>query len=338
MNQWLDRGKRGLLAVVQILLLSVIQLFGFIAAAQWNGLVARDDPNPRTTVAVGEDDTHKNPSSDATEEHAQEVTEATATERARHKQQQQQLKMLMLLAMVCVLNAVALVCWLKTTVLAGWRLSATCFIAFFMCMTVMPQSDTLFYLRDPWPLIRLAGRMGFAVSGCLAVAVVPTLWRWRHPVVTSVPTNLPLKTDTIALRTFISVVAYVALYLLFGYFVAWQDADVRALYGGGAEAMGFWRHIATPPVPNRVVPFQLVRGLAWTLLCLFMIRVSYGHRLRVAVTIGLFLAVIMNAQLLLPNPVMSAKVRHLHLAETAVSTFLFGVFCVCLWTRPRTSI
>ena len=96
--------------------------------------------------------------------------------------------------------------------------------------------------------------------------------------------------------------------------------------------MGFWERITTPPTSNRVIPFQIVRGFCWTLLCLGMIRFSSAGRLRLGIVIGLVLAVVMNAQLLLPNPVMSYNVRMTHLTETAASNFLFGFFCTWLWT------
>jgi len=38
--------------------------------------------------------------------------------------------------------------------------------------------------------------------------------------------------------------------------------------------------------------------------------------------------VVMNSQLLLPNPLMPQEVRMVHLLETATSNFLFGWFVV----------
>ena len=127
---------------------------------------------------------------------------------------------------------------------------------------------------------------------------------------------------------------YVSIYLVFGYFVAWQNPELRALYGGGEKTVGFLTHITSPPTSNRVIPFQLLRGLAWTVLCLYMIRVSTGSRIRAAISVAAVLAVVMNSQLLLPNPVMSESIRHVHLVETASGNFLFGLACVWIWTAP----
>jgi hypothetical protein len=49
-------------------------------------------------------------------------------------------------------------------------------------------------------------------------------------------------------------------------------------------------------------------------------------------------AVVMNSQLLLPNPLMPHEVRMVHLVETATSNFLFGWLIVLVlrgWSKPE---
>jgi hypothetical protein len=46
---------------------------------------------------------------------------------------------------------------------------------------------------------------------------------------------------------------------------------------------------------------------------------------------------VVNSQLLLPNPLMPAEVRMVHLVETASSNFLFGWLLVWLLLRWRVS-
>jgi hypothetical protein len=74
-----------------------------------------------------------------------------------------------------------------------------------------------------------------------------------------------------------------------------------------------------------LIPFQMVRALLWTALALPVIRMMKGDRLETALAVGLVFSVVMNAQLLLPNPYMPEAVRMAHLAETASSNFLFGI-------------
>jgi hypothetical protein len=51
--------------------------------------------------------------------------------------------------------------------------------------------------------------------------------------------------------------------------------------------------------------------------------------------VALLFAVVMNSQLLLPNPLMPLDVRMVHLVETASSNFLFGWLIVLVLGGPR---
>jgi hypothetical protein len=62
-----------------------------------------------------------------------------------------------------------------------------------------------------------------------------------------------------------------------------------------------------------------------------------GRRLETALAIGLLFAVVMNAQLLLPNPYMPESVRMAHLVETASSNFIFGMFIGWLLSNESAS-
>src|SRR6266404_8674289 len=81
-----------------------------------------------------------------------------------------------------------------------------------------------------------------------------------------------------------------------------------------------------------LVPFQILRAMCWVALALPVIRMLKGQWPETALTIGLLFAVVMNAQLLLPNSYMPEPVRMAHLAETASSNFIFGVLIGWLLT------
>ena len=74
-----------------------------------------------------------------------------------------------------------------------------------------------------------------------------------------------------------------------------------------------------------LIPFQILRALLWVALALPVIHFLKGQRTEIALAIGFVFAVLMNAQLLLPNPYMPETVRMAHLVETASSNFIFGV-------------
>lgn len=215
--------------------------------------------------------------------------------------------------------------WLPSTGIAWW--------AFFCCLTLFPQSETLFFLSNPWPILRITLAMGLAITVPISLAAVSLRLPTNHKSASSPTSNRPAWISASSL----SVIAlYVVLYVLFGYFVAWQSPAVREYYTGNQELLSFWQHISSESMIGRVLPLQLVRGLAWAVFIVFLCRTLNGSRFRVASLIGLALAVWMNSQLLLPNPYMPSQVRHLHMLETVPCNLLFG-FLATLLILPRTS-
>jgi hypothetical protein len=120
-------------------------------------------------------------------------------------------------------------------------------------------------------------------------------------------------------------IAYVILYFTFGYFIAWQNPAVRAYYDGSDAGGGFFADMgATLSERPWLLPFQILRAFMWMLLALPVVRMLRKQRWETALAVGLLFAVVMNAQLLLPNPFMPEEVRMAHLVETASSNFIFG--------------
>jgi len=58
-----------------------------------------------------------------------------------------------------------------------------------------------------------------------------------------------------------------------------------------------------------------------------------GQMVETALMLGLLFGVVMNAQLLIPNPYMPEAVRMAHLVETASSNFIFGLLVGWLLTE-----
>jgi hypothetical protein len=130
-------------------------------------------------------------------------------------------------------------------------------------------------------------------------------------------------------------IVYVILYFTFGYFIAWRNPAVREYYGG-IDPGSFVGQMGTV-LRNTpwLIPFQILRAMCWVALALPVIRMLKGQWPETALSLGLLFAVVMNAQLLLPNPYMPEPVRMAHLAETASSNFIFGVFVGWLLTARR---
>lgn len=132
-----------------------------------------------------------------------------------------------------------------------------------------------------------------------------------------------------AWRLAVIAVAYLVLYFGAGFIVAWQNPEVRALYGGGVDARVFNMAL--------LVPFQVLRSALWVLCALPVLSTTRGRPWQVALVVGLLLALPMNMTHAIPNSLMADSVRLSHFIETASSNFLFGLVVtgVLLWRPAR---
>ncbi len=129
---------------------------------------------------------------------------------------------------------------------------------------------------------------------------------------------------------------YILLYMLAGYFVAWQVRELRLFYGGPAELNGFFEQWASTAMVKPEFPvFQYFRGILW-ILCLVPLFMGFsGRRLELVILSGLALALLPTAQLAFANPLMPAAVSLGHFWEVSLSTGIFGALCA--WFIPTSS-
>src|SRR6266849_6411993 len=241
-------------------------------------------------------------------------------------------------------GALLVACFLDTLVLthlilrsrwAGWRLLVTVFLVFYGVTTLMSQIESaVFITRLPSGVLPRLFLMGALVAGPFsALAVLILGKRSADPVGNERNTRLVMPTGEWAWKLAVIALAYLFLYFTFGYFIAWRNPAVREYYGGIDEG-GFvgqlGRVLRNTPW---LVPFQIARAMVWVALALPVIRMLKGRRSETAFAIGLVFAVVMNAQLLLPNPYMREPVRMAHLVETASSNLIFGAFIGWLLTQ-----
>ena len=73
-----------------------------------------------------------------------------------------------------------------------------------------------------------------------------------------------------------------------------------------------------------------MRALLWVTLAVPVIKMTKGKWWESGLAVALLFGVFMNSLLLLPNPLMPAEVRMVHLVETATSNFLFGWLVVLI--------
>ena len=176
--------------------------------------------------------------------------------------------------------------------------------------------------------------MGALIAAPFVVLAVLILGKSKADIANTEPNlRLVMPTREWAWKLAVIAIAYLILYFTFGYFIAWQNPAVREYYGGIDEG-SFLAHMGTV-LGNTfwLIPFQILRAMLWVAIALPVIRMMKGRWQETALALGLLFAVLMNAQLLLPNPFMPEAVRMTHLIETTSSNFIWGFFIGWLLTQ-----
>lgn len=231
------------------------------------------------------------------------------------------------LVVVCFLEAAMIANLVLRSSWRGWRLVVAVFVVFYGVTTFMPQIESAVFLtRLPPGTVPRLFLMGAVIGAPFSLLAVPILGRTRAGGLDTRSNARPqMSGSEWAWKLGIIALAYVVLYFTFGYFIAWQNPALREYYGGVDN--GFISQMGTVLRDTPwLLPIQILRSLCWVAIAVLVIKMLRGGWLEAALTIALLFSVLMNAQLLLPNPYMPDTVRMSHLVETASSNFLFGMF------------
>jgi hypothetical protein len=219
----------------------------------------------------------------------------------------------------------------------GWRLALAIGFSLYGVMTFMAQIETAWFapamttMRITPALLRGLFLQTLPIV-LLWVPVAVALLDWGRPITPDESLHaLPATAGGWVWRLALIATAYLTLYFSFGYVVAWQNPEVRALYEGGINQSVF--------ANERLIPFQIMRSLLWVLFALPVIRMTRGPIWQVGVVVGLLFALPMNMIHIIPNDLMTASVRLSHFVETASSTFIFGLLVtgLLLWAPAHAS-
>jgi hypothetical protein len=197
---------------------------------------------------------------------------------------------------------------------SGWRLAVLLFIAFFGIGSAMMQIETLYFnesIKMPIPVIGDLVAQAAIVGVIVATAGAAI---FRPSAVASSPVPARLMTRVLALA-----VVYFLLYWGAGYFIAWQSEAVRAYYANGI-------HID----PLRTMGLQLVRGLLFALISLYIVTRIEGSLVCRAAIMAVLFAALTAPQLLYPNPLVPWTVRQVHLLEVGSSEFVYGILATLI--------
>ena len=240
---------------------------------------------------------------------------------------------------VSFLNAVVLAYVILRSRWAGWKLILTIFFVSYGVTTVMGQIESAFFLtRLPTgllPRLFLSGAIIAALFSPLAVVILGK--RKPDSAEDEGQPRLQMPAGEWVGKLALIIIAYVVIYFTFGYYVAWKSAAVRAYYGGSDPGSFLTQMRTVVRDTPLLLPLQALRALLWAAIAVPVIRMLKGQWWEAGLAVALLFAVVMNAQLLLPNPYMPREVRMVHLLETASSNFLFGWLLVLVLRGRRPS-
>jgi hypothetical protein len=204
------------------------------------------------------------------------------------------------------------------------KLIAALVFTFYGLMTFISQIETVVYLRAKMPpgLIKNLFVMGAVVALLFIPLAVLIMRKIRGPEQPHAERALTLK--SLAARFGTLAILYVVLYYLFGYYVAWQNPEVRLYYSGTTELKSLYQQmISNVTGPPWMLPFQFGRGLLWALFAYPVVRMLNTTRIEAAAIIAALFGVGSFA-LLIANPQMPASVAHSHFWETLWCDLLLG--------------
>lgn len=236
---------------------------------------------------------------------------------------------------VCVLNTSVLTYIILRSRWSGWRLISAVFFVFYGVVTFMSQIETaVFVTRLPSGTLPRLFLMGALIAAPFSVLAVLVLGKRKAGTVDEeLNTRLVMPTSEWAWKLSLIALTYLILYFTFGYYIAWRNPAVLEYYSGIDEGT-FFAHMGTVlRYMFWLIPFQILRAMLWVAITLPVIRMMKGRWHEAALAIALLFSVVMNAQLLLPNPYMPEAVRMAHLIETASSNLIFGGFIGWLFAQ-----
>lgn len=242
---------------------------------------------------------------------------------------------LLIIALVHLLIIYALI---MTSRWSGWKLAISMALSYYGTVTFLMQIETWYFLSSITVSPELLPRlflMGIPTAFLFIPIAVWILGKRRAQTETSPHPVLVMSVQQWIGRLALLALIYLVLYWSAGYFIAWQNPELRAFYGYSGETRPFFTHtLNTLRNDPLFFLFQIFRALIWIACAVPIIRGSNLNRMWTMVLVGLLFSAPQNVVHILANPLMPhASVRLSHMIETASSTFLFGL--VVVWILRR---
>jgi hypothetical protein len=230
-----------------------------------------------------------------------------------------------------LVNAIILVWAGRRSTYKGLALWGQLLVLSFGAQVFMTQIETGYFLsafpllQDNFELYRLVLR-GLITSALVTLLVTGLVGGFSKKV--RAQTMFTVTSDDAAKAGWWLAFVYIALYLLFGYYVAWQIAELRMFYNGSTELVSFFAQWGDTLMKRpEFLVFQYFRGILWMLCLIPLFKGFSGKRVELVMLSGLALALLPTMQLAFANPLMPPGVSLGHFWEVSISTGIYGALC-----------
>ena len=242
-----------------------------------------------------------------------------------------------------ILNTILIIALILSSRWHGWKLVLTLAFAYYGAVTFLPQIETWYFMSNITVSSKLLPRlfiMGLPVAFVYVPLTVLILRKRRMNSIIEHTAAVKMPVKQLLFKLLGIALLYIVLYWGAGYYIAWQNPDLRSFYGSPGAILPFWEHTTnTLRIDPGLMPFQALRGMLWTLCAIPIISGSKVNAWWTAILVGLFFTIPQISGLILKNPLMPiASVRLSHMIEGIASNFVFGMIIVWLLHREHNSL
>jgi hypothetical protein len=246
---------------------------------------------------------------------------------------------LLLFLLYCLLLAIALSVVIQNSQWAGAKLVIALIFSFFGFLTFMSLIEASYFMTnipsEYLPQLWLMGAIVVTFTVPLAVMIHGKAYLKESKTVARFTGNFTIREWI--WKTGLIAFIYLIIYFTFGYYIAWQSAELREFYGS-TEFLAFFPHIKSVIFETTLIPFQVVRSVFWMLFAIPLVWMLNGGIAKVSIITGFAISILHSAQLMLPNPYMPETIRYIHLIETSTSMFLFGTILGIMLYKSHNSV
>ena len=197
------------------------------------------------------------------------------------------------------------------------------FIMFFV-QCFMTQIETLFFTQA-FPVLTKLDIVFIMIASLLPLLVtIPLLIKFFQNKA-DVIEQKKIHIKNILVKLSIIGIMYLFVYMIFGYFIAWQFEELRIFYSGTAEKLNFFGQLLNNLKTNPIIyPFQVLRGILFGVFLLPLVNMIAKNRF-IFITSVCLVYLCTAIMLIIPNALFPDMVRIGHLIEMTVSMFIFGL-------------